>query len=159
MSITVNIVCYKWETLSNGEHPLMLCICKDRKRKYKSIGISLNPKFWDFEKKRLKAKFPNREYLNRIITDKTNSVNEEVIRLHSEKKEFTDSSIIDVEDTKPQQSTTVDDVFKQFLQHLSDERRRGYMLSVKQLYNSLIAFNSHLNIYFSEIDSIWLKKI
>ena len=29
MAITVNIVCYKWKTLSNGEHPLMLCICKD----------------------------------------------------------------------------------------------------------------------------------
>ena len=123
-------------TLSNGEHPLMLCICKDRKRKYKSIGVSLNPKFWDFEKNQLKAKCPNREYLNRIITDKINSVNEKIIRLHSEKKEFTASSIIGSENTKPRQSTTVDDVFKQFLQRLSDERRRGYMLSVKQLYNS-----------------------
>ena len=43
MSTTVNIVCYKWKTLANGEHPLMLCIYKDGKRKYQSIGISVNP--------------------------------------------------------------------------------------------------------------------
>ncbi|NDW08420.1 hypothetical protein D0T56_01930 [Dysgonomonas sp. 520] len=45
----VNILCYKSKTLANGEHPLMLCVTKDRKRKYKSLGISVNPKFWDFE--------------------------------------------------------------------------------------------------------------
>lgn len=40
---TVNIVCYKWKTLSTGEHPLMICTCKDGKRKYQSIGVSVNP--------------------------------------------------------------------------------------------------------------------
>lgn len=158
MSTTVSIVCYKWKTLSNGEHPLMLCISKDRQRKYQSIGISLNPQFWDFEKNQLKPKCPNREYLNKIIMDKINSVNEEIIRLHSEKREFTVSSIINSGNRKPRQSTTVDETFKQFMQRLSDEQRRGYMLSVKQLYNSLIAFNSHLNIYFSEIDMSFIRK-
>lgn len=41
MSETIKVLCYKPKTLSNGEHPLMLCICKDRKRKYQSLGISI----------------------------------------------------------------------------------------------------------------------
>ena len=97
MATTVNILCYKSKTLSNGEHPLMLCICKDRKRKYQSIGISINPIYWDFEKNKLKPQCPNREYINKIISDKINSINNELIRLKSENKDFTASSIVNIE--------------------------------------------------------------
>jgi len=38
MNATISVVCYKSKTLSNGEHPLMLRICKDGKKKYQSLG-------------------------------------------------------------------------------------------------------------------------
>ena len=44
------------------------------------------------------------------------------------------------------------------IKRLTDEGRRGYMLSVKQVYNSLLSFNKHLDIYFSEIDMTFLRK-
>lgn len=44
------------------------------------------------------------------------------------------------------------------LQRLADENRRGYMLSTKQVYNSLMEFNKHLNIYFSDMDVTWLRR-
>ena len=40
MATTVNVLCYKSKTLGNGEHPLMICVCMDGKRKYKSLGVS-----------------------------------------------------------------------------------------------------------------------
>ena len=70
MNATVNVLCYKSKVLANGENPLMLCITKDRKRKYKSLGISVNPKFWDFEKERPKSNCPNRELILKIILEK-----------------------------------------------------------------------------------------
>ena len=39
MNVTANIVCYKSKTLSNGEHPLMIRVCKDGKKKYKGFRI------------------------------------------------------------------------------------------------------------------------
>lgn len=48
MSVTINVVYYKSKVLKNNESPLMIRICKDGKRKYESLGISLLPKFWDF---------------------------------------------------------------------------------------------------------------
>ena len=54
LSATVTVVCYKWKTLSNGENPLMLRVTKDRKTKYQSLGISVNPKHWNFKKNELK---------------------------------------------------------------------------------------------------------
>ncbi|MBC5641748.1 hypothetical protein H8S77_02430 [Parabacteroides sp. BX2] len=40
MSATISIVCHKYES------PLMIRICKDRKMKYESIGVSLEPRYW-----------------------------------------------------------------------------------------------------------------
>ena len=48
MNACVSVVCYKSKTLSNGENPLMLQVSKGGKRKYQSLGISINPKYWDF---------------------------------------------------------------------------------------------------------------
>ena len=45
MTPSISVVCYKSKTLSNGENPLMLQISKDGKRKYQSLGISINHSF------------------------------------------------------------------------------------------------------------------
>lgn len=33
MSETIKVLCYKSKTLSNGEHPLMIRVCKDGKKR------------------------------------------------------------------------------------------------------------------------------
>lgn len=50
MATTVNVLCYKSKTLSNGEHPLMIRICKDGKKKYVSLGVSVRAEHWNFER-------------------------------------------------------------------------------------------------------------
>jgi hypothetical protein len=50
MSATIEVVCYKYKVLANNESPSIIRISKDKKRKYSSIGISINPALWDFEK-------------------------------------------------------------------------------------------------------------
>ena len=70
MNATINVVCCKWKTLANGEVPLMLRICKDSKKKYQSLGISIPVKYWDFTRNRLKPSCPNREYIQKIILNK-----------------------------------------------------------------------------------------
>jgi hypothetical protein len=59
MNASISVVCYKSKTLSNGEHPLMIQISKDGKRKYQSLGISINADNWDFQKNKPKPKCPN----------------------------------------------------------------------------------------------------
>ena len=54
MNACVSVVCYKSKTLSNGENPLMLQVSKGGKRKYQSLGISINPKYWDFTRNKPK---------------------------------------------------------------------------------------------------------
>jgi len=64
MSATINVICYKSKILSDGKSPLMLRICKDRKTKYKSLGISVKPEHWDFNKNRPKSNCPNKDLNN-----------------------------------------------------------------------------------------------
>ena len=62
MDAGVNILCYKSKTLANGAHPLMIRVCKDGKKKYVSLGVSVLPQFWDFTKNQPKKNCPNKAY-------------------------------------------------------------------------------------------------
>lgn len=50
MSASISVLCYKYKTLSNGQHPLMLRVHKDGKRKLVSLGVSVSASDWDFTK-------------------------------------------------------------------------------------------------------------
>ena len=66
-----NVWCYKSKTLKNGENPLVIRVCKDGKKKYQNLGVSVNPKFWDFKTNKPKKTCPNKEQIVNFIADKT----------------------------------------------------------------------------------------
>jgi len=47
---TVRAVYYTSKVLADGSHPFLLCITKDRKRKYLATGEKLHPRYWNAEK-------------------------------------------------------------------------------------------------------------
>lgn len=66
MSAVINVVCYKWKTLANGESPLMVRVAKSGKRTMQSLGISVNPKYWDFTRNKPKPNCPNKNISKRL---------------------------------------------------------------------------------------------
>ena len=96
---TITVVCYKSETLANGENPLMIRLCKDKKLKYISLGISVHPQFGDFTKNIPKRNCPNKELIQRIINEHINNYTEKLLTLKASNKDFTVSSLI--ENRKP----------------------------------------------------------
>ena len=95
MSATIDVICYKSKVLKNNENPLMLRVTKDRKRRYLSLGISINPEYWDFTKNKPKRNCPNKEQISTLISDKTKEYREQIIDYKSTNKEFTAKSLID----------------------------------------------------------------
>ncbi len=67
MKTTVSVVCYHHKILTNGESPIMLRICKGGKRTMKSLGVSVHPSNWDFDRNEPKPKCPDRKYIQQII--------------------------------------------------------------------------------------------
>ena len=156
MNATVNVLCYRSKILKNGEHPLMICVCKGGKRKYISLGIAVNPKFWDFEKNRPKRNCPNREQILKVINEQEQKYSEQILQLATKQRDYSLTTLI--ETVAPEQKVeTVDELFGKYIVQLKSEGRLGYALSVQQVRNSLLKFKGDLDIHFSEIDVNWLR--
>ena len=82
---------------------------------------------------------------------------EKIIELKAEQQDFTAQSLLDRLNSSSAKKT-VGEIFNEQMQRLADEGRRKYMLSLRYVYNTLIAFNKHLDIYFSEIDITFLRR-
>ena len=158
MGTTVKVICYKSKVLSNNECPLMVRVTKDRKLKYVSLGVSVNPEYWDFSQQEPKLDCPDREYLELLIADKIKEYKSKIIELQATNQPYTSSTLVEKVCLNRLNRNSVEDVFQTQMKRLSSVGRRNYYLSVKQLYNSLIEFNNHLNIPFSDIDISWLRK-
>ena len=136
----------------------MLRVTKDRKRRYVSLGISVNPVHWDFFKNEPKADCPNREYIEMLIADKIKEYSAKIIELKATNQEFTSTSLVEKVSVKRTNRKTVEVVFQEHITSLIKSGRKSYALSVKQLYNSLKEFCRSLDFYFSEMDVAWLKR-
>ena len=157
MNATVNILCFKSKTLANGEHPLMICICKNSKRKYISLGVSVAPQYWDFQKNKPKRNCPNKILIEKLIAQKSRELSELVLELEADNKEYTAATLVE-KAVKPKVKATVGSLMQEHIKELRDADRTGYALSMEQVYNSLVKFCGHLDIPFSDIDIQWLKK-
>ena len=156
MSETVNVICYKSKTLANGENPLMLRICKDRKVKYQSLGISVNPDDWDFKKHRPKVNTPNEDLIQKIILDKELEFRRQILELKAEEKEFTASTLIASKNKT--KAKTIKDFYKELIDEFSLANKIGNAKVYKDSYWSLKTFtNNKLDIPFSHIDFEFLK--
>lgn len=157
MSTTIEVVCYKYKPLKDNTLPLKIRITKDRKRRYVNLGISVLSSHWDFVKNQPKSNCPHKEEIEKIVTDKIQEFRDKILEFKVEKREFTATSL--KERTSSQTKVvTVGELFKQIIGELRDSGRIGYAASIEQVYRSLLQFNRHLDIYFSEIDVSWLKR-
>lgn len=157
MNATVKVLCYKSKTLANGENPLMIRVSKNGKKSYKSLGISINPIYWDFKENKPKRNCPHKEQIENLIVEKLKAFNQTILELNVKQKEYTSDSLINKVE-KPFKLKTVKDIFLEQIEFLETSKRKRYAESCKTVYNSLIDFNEHLNIFFSDIDTVWLKK-
>ena len=72
--ITVEAVCYKYKPLKNGELPIKIRICKDRKTRYVNLGVSTKSEYWDFSKNQPKANCPDKELIEKLIANRISKI-------------------------------------------------------------------------------------
>ena len=155
MNASISVVCYKSKTLSNGESPLMLQITKDKKRKYQSLGISVNPKHWNFLKGEPKPKCPNRDYILKIILAKKEELQRKVLEFNSRQREYSVYSLL--RETERAQHMTVGEFYLALIDEFERNGKLGNRRAYKGSYNSLNSFTGdNLDICFEDITQGWL---
>lgn len=131
---TISAILYTSKTLANGEHPIMLRVCYNGKRKYKSMGIYCKPQEWSNDKQRVKGKRANS--LNPIITKELADAQNYVLSLEG-KEDYSVSTIIaDLQKTAPT---------KQTLFTLFEERIEFFKVE-KEKPNTATGYRTLLNI-------------
>ena len=108
MNTTLTTVLYTSKTLSNGTQPLMLRLTKNRRIKYISLHISLDAKFWDFDKGRPKRNCPEKERINALIETKTKELQEQIMDFKTSDKEYTLSTLVEKASRKVVRQTVGD---------------------------------------------------
>lgn len=135
----------------------MLRICKDNKKKYRSLGISVDAKHWNFEKNEPRRSCPNRNEITTMIAQKMKEYSDQILDFKVQEKDFTATSLIDSVDVGVSPKT-VKEMFDAQIERLESANRLGYALSYSNVLKSLLKFNEHLDIYFSDIDITWLRR-
>ena len=155
MNATINVVCFKSKTLSNGEHPLMIRICKSGKRRYKSIELSIKPEHWDFTKNKPKKNCPNKDVIQKIIIEKEKEYQEKQLDFKSDSKDYTVSMLIEKNENKKK---TLDEFYTELISYYKSIDKLGNACIYRDSYHSLKRFKKgNIDFYFSEIDLAWLN--
>jgi integrase len=155
---SVAVVLYKQKTLSNGEHPLMLRIIKDRKPSYRSIGHSCKPELWDDEGNCLSKKHPNYRQLKILIDQKVIEANKLILDSEIEEKNFSAEDIV----TKTKKSANKITVFKfydEVIERLKKANKIGNANVYRDSRKALYKYRNGKDLFFTQIDPALLNKL
>lgn len=151
------IICYKSKTLAGGKCPLMIRICKDGKRKYQSLGISVHPDHWDFKENQPKDNCPHANEIRMIIENKLHELQKTILQKKIEGSDYTAHSLLHQE-KKSGLHNNVDEVYNFYIKELEQQGRLRYAEMFKVSYSSFKKIMKSLDVPFDDIDQQWLRK-
>lgn len=134
-----------------GEAPIYFRIIKNRKITYISSGISINPKYWDGNKSRVKKIHSDSEIINNFLLQKEKDIIENLIKNYT----FESRKIKQVLFGKHSIN-----LFEFSQSIIEDYRSRGFRKSIviEKTIQLLKEFNKSNVLYFNEIDLEFLIK-
>lgn len=158
MNTNIEAVLYTSKTLSNGQHPLMLRLTKNRKRKYISLHHSLLAGHWDFEKCKPKRNCPNREQVEKLIRHKVEELQNQVMEFKIDNKQYTIQTLID-KTSKSISKVSVSEYLDAYILKLQAAGRIGNADTFIYLRTALTKCFGSLDFYFNELDVSRLKEL
>lgn len=157
---TVKAVYYTSKTLSDGSHPFVIRITKNRKLKYISTGISLHPNFWNNAKKEIRRNYPEphrEELLNRLRQWEQKIINaEKELAGTDEVYEAKDVATKAAESRKSTRRVSLLAYIDELVASMVAARQKGNSIIYRDLRNQLADFltdqyNGAKDITFSEV--------
>ena len=143
----------------------MVKITKSGKRSLKTLGVSVNPKYWDFERDKPKSNCPNRTYIVNIITNALQKYQAIQLDMETKCKDYTASELLNDAASK-QTPVTVEDFLTEHIQQLRENGKVGNSYAYLNLRTTLHNFyGKKLNFFFNAVDiqfcnkfEAWMRK-
>ena len=158
MEATISVICNKFKVLKNGECPIMLRVAKDGKRSMKSLGVSVNPAYWDFSKNCPKKNCPNRVMLMQLISQTLAEYQGKMMVAKLKGEEISAFSVV-ADGKLCTFHITVENYITKHIQELRDSGKVGNSYAYLNLRTTLQNFyGKKLNFSFNDIDVAFCNK-
>ena len=158
MNTTVKVILYTSKTLSNGEHPVMLRIIKDRKPKYISTGISCIPELWDEKLCVPKKKHRHYKEAKLLIAKKKLDAEKIVYDLENESKNLSAQEI----KGKLKKERVNNPYLYKYFDKVIDRFKTSGQIKTSEIYKdtkrNLVYYTGSKEVHFSEIDVSFLNQ-
>ena len=155
---SVEVVLYKQKTLSNGEHPLMLRIIKDRKPSYRSIGHSCKPQWWDENNNCPNKKHPHKLEIEILIQNKKTEAKKLILDSEIDDKEYSAHEVI-LQTKKDTNKISVFKFYDEVIERFKKANRVGNAAVYKDSKKALSKFRKDRDLFFAEITPVMLNKM
>ena len=155
---SISAVLFKSKLLANKEHPIMLRVCYNGQRKYKSIGLSCTPKYWNEKKEEVRAGHPQSVSFNSIIRREKRNADNVIISLEKSGVTYSVSSIIKALTKVAPSTMTLFNLFEvriDFFKTITEQfnTATGY----KTLLNVIKRYTDNDDIELFEVDTAWVR--
>jgi integrase len=155
---SIKVVLYTSKTLSNGEHPIMLRVIKDRKTKYITLGLNCTKALWNSKENLPQKKHPLYSRIVNKINKEKHKASKMLIDLENESQELSADQIKNKLKSEIKDKKTVFQYFDELISRFEKGKRIGYANIFKSTKNSLINFKNDFNLPFSEITPAFIIK-
>ncbi|QNA46125.1 site-specific integrase [Lacibacter sediminis] len=158
MNTSVKVVLYTSKKLSNGEHPVMLRVTKDRKSKYLSTGFKCSPDLWDAKTNLPKKKHPLYIQAKVLIAKKTVQAEKLILDLEADDKSL---SVHEIKGKLRKEKVNNPLLFLYFDKVIERFKQSGQIKNgeiYKDTKRNLSQFVNAKQLHFSDIDIEFLNK-
>lgn len=159
MHTSVKVILFTSKTLSNGEHPVMLRLTKERRSKYMSVGFSCSKSLWNEKVGEPIKKHPLYKEAKMLIQKKKLEASKLVYALENDDKHLSVGEIkIKLKKTKTAHTT----LFKYF-DHVVERLKGTGQIKTAEVYrdtkNNIQQFTNSADKHFSEVDVMFLSQL
>jgi site-specific recombinase XerD len=154
---SIKPILYTHKTLSNGKHPILLQIIKDRKVKRISLGYSAFESEWDFKNNKPTKKYAYKTELEAVIKSKEAIFTKQALALDLETEDFTADALINRVKRKRNYATVI-----KYFDEVIAQMKKANQIGNSEVYvvcrNVVKNFNNGADLRFNQIDYTWLCK-
>lgn len=154
---SIKVILRTKKTLSNGEHPIVVRIIKDRKARFIFTKQSCHPDLWDFKENKPKKKHPNKVALELFIEKQKVEAQKIILNHNQEGSNFTSESF-KMEFKASSKKITFFTFLDRVITDLEKQGKIGNANIYKDCRRSLKKFRNNQDLHFTDIDVRFLNR-
>lgn len=156
--MSIKLILYKSKTLSNGEHPIMIRVIKERKPKYIATGYSSDKNLWNEESQEPKRAHPHYKELKILMGKKKLETEKFVYNLEAENEDLSAHDIQRSLRRKKNHNGSLYAYIDTIVERMTNAGQIKNASIYKDAKRNIKHFTGKKDVQFSDVDIMFLNK-